>query len=328
MELVCAGSDRFFLVGRIHHLVGDGWAITLIVEDFERVHAAIVGGVDPATLPPAPQYSHFATAHNAYLAGERVLPARAYWQRLFTDSEGPTSLPSRVQPGPELPRFVNVVLSPEYTSKLQSFAICRSATLFSVLVTAFARMLADACGSDDLVFGTSFAGRHHPLTDQTIGVFVNPLPVRVRLHRGQRFDDAHADVHRTLLDVNRWQDYAMSDLVGHVEPFVGWNVNDTYNVQIVFQNYPAPMTAGPRRYRVINNQDIEAVRTFDGLDEPHRLLREFELIAIRRADGSLALNFGYQSTLFTEAQVRRWAAVYLGELEFACAATEQQAAIR
>jgi amino acid adenylation domain-containing protein len=70
-----------------------------------------------------------------------------------------------------------------FTRALTEFAKSHDASLNTVVQLAWGLLLARCTDRDDVVFGATWAARHHTIdrADQTVGIFLNTLPVRVDL---------------------------------------------------------------------------------------------------------------------------------------------------
>jgi amino acid adenylation domain-containing protein len=321
VELLQLAPQEHVLIGRMHHIAVDGWSFSLLLEDLERVYAELERGGDPRRLPELPQYAHFAAAQRAYVATGAIAEARTAWQRHFAGATGPTRLPSHseasypAEADPEAGRCVNSILDVETVSRLASAAQARRTTLFPLLVSAFAMMLRAVTGEEDLVFGTTAAGRHLPGTEDMIGVFVNPLPIRVDLAGVSGTGEMVDRVTDRLMEFHQYQNYLLADLVEHVEPFVGLDINETFHAYILFQNYPRPQSQGPRSYRVVETDDL-GDKELAQLRRPHgKLMRDFELIVIERCDGRMSLNHWYRQGKFTHEQVQQWSGIFTATLQ-------------
>jgi amino acid adenylation domain-containing protein len=313
MELLLVEPERSLLVGRLHHIATDGWSTSIRLEDFERIYAELEAGRDPAMLSVPPQYDSYARAQRLFFASSRAEEARDYFRRTFAGATGPTRLPGLDVLKPrraESTAYVNFVLPASEVAAITAYGRRRGSTLFNVLMSAFVLLLQDATKQSDLVFTTSLAGRNMPGTDRMLGVFVNPLPLRVHTGGAETLDGVHGLVHRAFLDLARRQDYVLADLVRHVPPFIGRDLHETSHIHLLFQNFPPPPRDGRRLYQVFDFQDITLERPFGVPIPSHSLLREFELIIFQRLDGTLSFNFGYWQSRFSEDIVRGWANAY------------------
>ncbi|MHA4820551.1 condensation domain-containing protein, partial [Streptomyces aculeolatus] len=84
------------------------------------------------------------------------------------------------------------------TAALGVWARGRGLTVNSVVQGAWALVLARLAGRSDVVFGATVAGRpaELPGVESMVGLFINTLPVRVRLDGGQRVVDMLAELQR------------------------------------------------------------------------------------------------------------------------------------
>ncbi|MEV8457083.1 amino acid adenylation domain-containing protein [Streptomyces sp. NPDC052095] len=167
-------TDGAELVVSFHHILLDGWSLGVV----ERDLAALVAG---APLPPAAPYRDYLV----WLGGQDRQKAEAAWSESLAGLEHPALLaPS----GPEADsdqdrRWLPVAL----TATLVRRAAETGVTLNTLVQVAWALVLSRLTGSRDLVFGAVVSGRPHDLpgVESMVGLFINTLPVRVRLRDGE-----------------------------------------------------------------------------------------------------------------------------------------------
>jgi non-ribosomal peptide synthetase component F len=146
----------------------------------------------------------------------------------------------------------------------------------------------------DLVVGTTAAGRPDPRTEDIVGVFVNPLPLRLRLDPDAPVRRFVAGVHATLVDFHEHGNYPMEDLVAHVPPFTGAGLNDTFHCYLLFQNYWRPPD-GELRFRPLPLPTAAH----------HKLMRELEIV-LEEPDGELRGELWYRPSRFDPHRVAGW----------------------
>ena len=72
--LIKVGARQYELVWNYHHLVMDGWCLSLLLQEFRSIYTSYVNG-KPVTLPEAKPYSDYIR----WLKGCSVPEAREYW---------------------------------------------------------------------------------------------------------------------------------------------------------------------------------------------------------------------------------------------------------
>ena len=181
LTLIRLGRDRHCLVTTSHHLVMDGWSRAILESELLDIYAA--GGAGPR-LRPAGSYGNYL----AWLDRQDKQAARAAWHAELAGADGSSlGLPER--PGTALgtPARELIRHSPDFTSALAEFARGHGLTLNTLVQGAWAVVLARLARRRDVVFGAVVSGRpaELPGVEQTVGLFIGTVPVRVRLDGGQ-----------------------------------------------------------------------------------------------------------------------------------------------
>ncbi|WP_158889711.1 non-ribosomal peptide synthetase [Amycolatopsis anabasis] len=229
LRLVRLGAERHRLVFTAHHLLLDGWSGPLIGEELLTLYGT---GGDESALPPAPAYRDYL----GWLARQDRDAARAAWREALSGLAEPTLLgPDGADRTVAFPEELVLTLPAERTAALTAWARAHRITLNTVLQGLWAVVLGKLTGRRDVVFGTTVSGRPAELSDvdRMIGLFINTLPVRVRLDPGERLGDLLTrvqDAQTALLDHQYLGLAEIQRQTGHGELF------DTLTV---FQNAPA-----------------------------------------------------------------------------------------
>ncbi|HKV11084.1 MAG TPA: amino acid adenylation domain-containing protein [Thermoanaerobaculia bacterium] len=200
-------EDRFQLSWSEHHAILDGWSVATMTAELGQDYLALLQHGPEAPQPPTStsQYRDFVALERQVLAdGE----ARRFWLDLLRDAtylELPR-LPGRV---PEPPRIVSlpVPLPPETAARAQALATRTGVPLKNVLLAAHARVLGQASGQDDLVFGVVNNGRLEEAdAERVFGLYLNTLPYRLRLDAGTWLDLVRQsfEMERAMLPFRRY----------------------------------------------------------------------------------------------------------------------------
>ena len=167
------GSDRHRLVLTNHHIVIDGWSTPLLIRDLFALYAG-------SPLPPVRPYRD----HLAWLRRQDQASSLAAWTEALAGVDGPTLLvPAARGTAPPLPDEVVDVVPAELTATLTALARRCGATLNTLIQAGWAILLGRLTGRDDVVFGATVSGRPADLpgVESMVGLFINTVPVRVRL---------------------------------------------------------------------------------------------------------------------------------------------------
>ncbi|MEI2429887.1 amino acid adenylation domain-containing protein [Lysobacter yananisis] len=177
LHLVCAGPSQAWLVLTVHHLVIDRWSAAVLLQELFALYAG-------EALPPAPRYRDYI----GWLGAQPVQGEDAFWRAQLADYEGGEELPAPAAPGEG--RYVTEArLARAEIVALRECAARLQVPLTSVLQAAWALLLSRYTNSADVCFGLTVSGRPPALAqaERMTGLFINTLPMRLRLEAGQDF---------------------------------------------------------------------------------------------------------------------------------------------
>ncbi|MCQ8242265.1 amino acid adenylation domain-containing protein [Rhizosaccharibacter radicis] len=177
-------ADRFALQITLHHIVADGWSLDILCRDLERFYAEAIGA-SPFPFNPLPvQYADYAAWEGTAAAADRLREQAEYWRGQLAGAPALLELPTdRARPARQDFRagFAPVVLDADITRGLRRLARRHGVTLHSVMLAAWAAVLARLAAQDEVVIGIPVSGRGRPELEELIGFFVNTLPLRIAL---------------------------------------------------------------------------------------------------------------------------------------------------
>ncbi|MFD3471225.1 amino acid adenylation domain-containing protein [Streptomyces sp. NPDC058682] len=178
--LVSYGGGRHRLVVTHHHIVLDGWSNGLMLLDLFELYRR---GGDDVGMPRVAPYRDYLT----WLGRQDRRAAEDAWREALAGVDEPTMLAGKDaegDPDATAPEHLTVTVPEELTGRIVETARSRGLTLNTVLQGSWALVLGRLTGRDDIVFGSTVSGRppEVPGIESMVGLFINTLPVRVRLN--------------------------------------------------------------------------------------------------------------------------------------------------
>ncbi|MEV8438194.1 amino acid adenylation domain-containing protein [Actinosynnema sp. NPDC051121] len=221
-------GDRFRLIWAVHHILVDGWSMPIFARELFTLTA---NGADPTALPPvAPSRGYL-----EWLARQDGDAAREAWRTALEGVDeatriGPADRPRVTEP----PASLVVDLPEDFTRRLSGWARARGLTLNTVMQGAWAILLGRLTGRDDVVFGAVHSGRpvDLPGMESMVGLFLNTLPVRVRLDPAASVSDLLARVQDEQFDLTPHHFLGLAE----VQQLAG--VGELFDTVVSFHNYP------------------------------------------------------------------------------------------
>jgi amino acid adenylation domain-containing protein len=255
-------ADRHVLAVSLHHIVADGWSLSVLLEELSRWHAAfaadgeaeaaagdeIATATATATAPPAPalQYGDYAAWQRRWLSEERLDEQLAWWRERLAGAPALLALPTdRPRPDRTSNRgaLVSVDLPGELVAGLRTLALRHDATLFMALLAGFQALLQRYARQDDVLVGCPIANRLHSASEGLVGTLVNTLVLRTDLSGDPPFAELLARVRETALGAYAHQDAPFEQVVEAVAPARTTRHAPLVQVMFDFQRVPLPEVA-------------------------------------------------------------------------------------
>ncbi|MFL9458798.1 amino acid adenylation domain-containing protein [Tolypothrix bouteillei VB521301_2] len=239
--LVVLSQREHVLLLCMHHIVCDGWSVSIFVEELAALYNACCEG-KPSPLAPLPiQYADFAIWQRQWLQGEIRQSQLSYWLQQLENA--PTFLPLPTdRPRGAVQTFNGVcqtfILSVELTNRLTRLSQEQGCTLFMTLLAAFDTLLYRYTGQADILVGSPIANRHHSEIEGLIGFFVNTLVLRTDLSGNPSFNELLTRIRSMALSAYAHQDLPFEMLVEALQPERDLSHTPLFQVMFALQNAP------------------------------------------------------------------------------------------
>lgn len=219
LRLLRTAPDEHIAFLILHHIIGDGRALEVLVHDLGSCYLARVHGTEPAPLPLPLRYGDFAAAHRALVEGARATEVTAYWvQRLrgAVPARLPTDLRPPAEPTPN-GALLDLPVPPEVFGRLVRLARGARTTLYTLGLAAFQVTLARASGQRDICVRAPVSYRDGTDVQDLVADFSNDVVVRTDLSGNPTFRELIGTVAE---ETNR--DFKHHDVPAHLlEPHLG-----------------------------------------------------------------------------------------------------------
>ena len=231
-QLIREAPDSWRLLWQFHHVLMDGWCSPILFGELFQVYTALRRRETPR-LAPVNRYQNYI----AWLVAQDREIAKDYWREKLSGFQSPTAIPlirNRDRQTPDY-RETKLTLSREKTQQLERFAREQRVTLNTLVQAAWAILLGRYSAEEDVVFGVTTSGRNVPVPgiETMVGLFINTLPLRVRLE-GVLSTLLHAIQDQQQQD-NQYAYTSLADIQSWSEIPGGMALFDSI---LVFENYP------------------------------------------------------------------------------------------
>jgi amino acid adenylation domain-containing protein len=292
--LVRLGLERYIFLLVLHHIIVDGWSISILFRELTSAYASLLGGNAPS-LPDLPfQYADYAQWQREYMTGEVLDRQLEYWKRKLGDCPLVLELPTdhlRPTVASWHGATEEIVLDGETLTRLKALGKSENCTLFMVVMAAFQALLSRYTNQESIVVGTPVAARNEIELEGMVGLFVNTLVFRCDFSKDPTFRELIRQVREFSLDSYPHQDLPFEKLVEALVPQRSLDLHPIFQVMFTFQNIPKQVFEIP-------GLSIKEIGFESGI-------AKFDLSVEVWDDGQLHCQFEHRTDLFEKSTIQR-----------------------
>jgi amino acid adenylation domain-containing protein/non-ribosomal peptide synthase protein (TIGR01720 family) len=244
MAVIHMPQPRYELICSFHHIIMDGWCLGIVLHDLMHTYLALRSNSQPDLPPPTPYREYI-----AWLDRQSKEEGLNYWRNYLTDYNKLTGIqPLQSNSGGDNGRQGSFELG-EFTLQLHrrqsetvdSIARELGVTVNAVFQALWSIMLHLHNHTGDVLFGAVVSGRPYDIEgiERMVGLFINTIPVRVKLDRDATLHRLIRSVHESSV-MSRFHEYLpLADIQG-VSP-LKTNLLDHV---LVFESFPVNRDTG------------------------------------------------------------------------------------
>jgi hypothetical protein len=276
-------THRVILTG--HHILWDGWSVPVLLDELFTAYASSLDAL-PAPVPPR--------EYLAWVAAQDAGAARAAWSASVAGARPTLVAPEAAHREPVQQRSVSVELTGEFTAGLTEAVRTHGVTLNTVVQGAWALVLSRLTGEQDVTFGATVSGRpaEIPGVERMIGMFLNTLPVRVRLDEEEPLAELLARLQDEQSRLMPHHHLGLSE----IQQLAGGKV--LFDTTTIHQNAPLDVSELAAKLEGLTLGEAASI------DATHYPLRMQAVPALHGP--GLELRLGYRPDVYEESEAQRF----------------------
>ncbi|WP_434659697.1 amino acid adenylation domain-containing protein [Paenibacillus polymyxa] len=302
IAILRTGEDSYHIVWSFHHIVMDGWCLSLINKEVFESYAALQEGRVPELAPAVP-YSRFIE----WLEAQDRKAATDYWSSYLSGYEQQTALPAvksgRKSGGYTASDWVTV-LERELTLRVEETAKRYQVTMNTLLQTVWGIVLQKYNNHRDVVFGSVVSGRPSDIigVEGIIGLFINTIPVRILSEAGESFAEVMKKTQEQALASHAYDTYPLFEIQALTD-----QKQDLINHIMVFENYPVDEQVEEME---IDGQELSPISNVVALEQTN-----YDLNVVVMPGECVKIRFMYNALNYDQTDIERLHGHFVNLLE-------------
>ncbi len=290
LVLVRMQEQHWSLHVSIHHLITDGWSQAQLLAEVQANYQALSEGRELHLKPVRPYQDYI-----AWLQEQDHTQAEQFWRTTLHGFTTPTRLPGASATGRNEhwhTAIQHYSCTQAFTRDVQARAQKLQVTLNTLLQGAWALLLRQYSAQENVLFGITTTGRPPELSgvETMLGVFINTLPVRVRIDPRMSLADWLRQLQREQVEARQYEYTPLVQIQRWSEVPSGQALFESL---LVFQNYPVAAS-------VLEQSDAIMIQRVATIEQTHYPL----LLKVVPTHTDLQLLLQYDEARFDEALIR------------------------
>jgi non-ribosomal peptide synthetase component F len=280
----------------MHHIISDGWSKGILINELFTAYNAFSKGDEPELPPLRIQYRDYAVWEQAQLKGERFRQLKNYWLQQFAGELPVLDLPADRERLPVKTYRGSAVrnkINKNATTGIRELLREQDSTLFMGLMTAVNILLYRYTGQEDIVIGTSVAGREHDDLANQVGYYLNTLALRTKFSGQDSYVQLLAKVKQVTLEAYQHQAFPFDELVEALPVQRDLSRNNLFDVLVVLQDDFRTTATGN-----IQTGKQEPVQISVYEEQVHQVSKFDLTISVTDAENEWHVNLEYNTDLF------------------------------
>ncbi|HEX8462161.1 MAG TPA: condensation domain-containing protein, partial [Segetibacter sp.] len=214
-KLVKLSPDNYLLTLTAHHIVCDGWSISLIMQELGKLYSAHVQNI-PVHLSPSVSFNEYANDKAIFYNSKEYKTIEDYWIKQYKENIPAVNLTTDF-PRPAVRNYASTRLDfkvdAQLTLALKQLSNKSGCSFVTTLISGFEVFLHLLTGSDSLVLGLPAADQAATGHYNLVGHCVNLLPLKSYVDSKSSFNNYLKLRKKEILDSFDHQQFTFGSLL-------------------------------------------------------------------------------------------------------------------
>ena len=304
VSMLVTPEEEQVLSWTMHHIIMDGWCTGMLFQTFFEYYHRLLAGEDIESIrQQIRKEKGRETSYEEYirwLSRQELGRAKTYFKELLTGYDVPTGIESYLKQSSGQKCAEEFCLSGSKTvsAELVTKARENNVTVSTILETAWGIVLQNYNHAEDAVFGKVVSGRNAnlPGIEHTLGLFVNTIPVRVKVDKGKKISTLLMEMQEQAVAGTSYDYCPLSEVLKEQE--LG---NQLFQTIFVFENFEQGSPS-------VSSEDMpEIMKSREETNYP---------ISVNTALGEvLQIKIMYDASLYQQVEIEKLGKRYLWTIE-------------
>ncbi|MFJ7184006.1 amino acid adenylation domain-containing protein [Lysinibacillus xylanilyticus] len=171
-------NKEYGVLFKVHHLISDGWSISLLQKQICYLYSLLVNGISQQTIS-SPSYLNYIEQEKEYIKGKRFTRSKEYWADKLKNWPDEFQY-SGINSGKS--KRSQLCIDKTLTKKIRTYINNNNISMNVLFLTVMYIYHNKKINTEDVVLGVPVFNRSTNLEKNTIGMFTSTMPFRVNFN--------------------------------------------------------------------------------------------------------------------------------------------------
>ncbi|MEB9164088.1 condensation domain-containing protein, partial [Bacillus cereus] len=198
-HIIKFSEDRFVLHLMFHHIIYDGWSLGVFIRQLSNTYGEFLQGKTNVEFESP--YKNLVEYEEGFINSAIYKEGSSYWKDYLQGELTPTEFPIDFNKMNEK-RYTDQNISKNINSDLfyqiQCFAKKNNISIYRVMLSTYCTLLHQMTNAEEIIVGIPINTRPHTEERNTFGYFVNTVPIRITIEKGETFKGILNKVNKSI----------------------------------------------------------------------------------------------------------------------------------
>ncbi|PEY62862.1 non-ribosomal peptide synthetase [Bacillus cereus] len=198
-HIIKFSEDTFILHLMFHHIIYDGWSLGVFIRQLSNTYGELLQGKTNVEFESP--YKNLVEYEEGFIDSAIYKDGSSYWKDYLQGELTPTEFPIDFNKMNEK-RYTDKNISKNINSDLfyqiQCFAKKNNISIYRVMLSTYCTLLHQMTNAEEIIVGIPINTRPHTEERNTFGYFVNTLPIRITIEKGDTFKEILNKVNKSI----------------------------------------------------------------------------------------------------------------------------------
>ncbi|PEZ37093.1 non-ribosomal peptide synthetase [Bacillus cereus] len=198
-HIIKFSEDTFILHLMFHHIIYDGWSLGVFIRQLSNTYGELLQGKTNVEFESP--YQNLVKYEESFIDSAIYKEGSSYWKDYLQGELTPTEFPidfNKINEKRYTDKNISKNINSDLFYQIQCFAKKNNISIYRVMLSTYCTLLHQMTNAEEIIVGIPINTRPHTEERNTFGYFVNTVPIRITIEKGETFKGILNKVNKSI----------------------------------------------------------------------------------------------------------------------------------